>query len=274
MIDLYERTKTEPSKRALLELSLALNSYKDDMVLAGGWAPFFLTKTYFDHCGSQDIDFVLRPSVIQRYESIKDIVEGLDYTPTENPFRFKRTITDLEGDPFDILLDFLTEPTAVSDIELVNVQADLRACLIRGCSIVFPFNTFQEISGTLLDNSEAAGKIRIADIVGMMVMKGLALLRLKDKDSYDIYALAGFYDGSPDAAAEAFKSLLSKNSIVTMPASIEEALYNIRNAFSSATKFGSVAASRFIGADIAVDVSARVNRFMNAIKWNSETKDS
>ena len=190
------------------------------------------------------------------------IVERLGYTPTENPFRFRRTIDDLEGNPFDIMLDFLTEPESASELNLVDVQTDLRACLVNGCSIVFPFNMLEEIKGRLPDNSKATGHIRIADLVGIITMKGLALLRLKDKDSYDIYALAGFYDGDPDSAARAFKSLLTKGGVI-IPPTIKEAFQNIRNAFSFPTRFGSVAVSRFFGADMAVEASTRVTRFVN-----------
>jgi len=52
------------------------------MVLAGGWASYFLLKDYFDHCGSVDVDFVLRPTVIERYENIKQILERLGYRQT------------------------------------------------------------------------------------------------------------------------------------------------------------------------------------------------
>jgi len=58
-LDLYDPAKTDVSKGALVQLALALNAYRDDMVLAGGWAPYFLVKDYFDHCGSIDIDLVL-----------------------------------------------------------------------------------------------------------------------------------------------------------------------------------------------------------------------
>jgi hypothetical protein len=57
---MYDRDATETSKGALVELCRALRQYRSDMVLAGGWAPYFLVRNYFDHCGSIDIDFVLK----------------------------------------------------------------------------------------------------------------------------------------------------------------------------------------------------------------------
>ncbi|MDH5200512.1 MAG: hypothetical protein OEW93_06475, partial [Candidatus Bathyarchaeota archaeon] len=107
---MYDRNLTEASKGALLELCMALNSYRHNFIIAGGWAPYFLSRGYFDHCGSMDIDFVLRPAIIQRYESIKEIVEGLGYSVTRNPFRFVRDIRTTDGRAFQIHLDILTEP--------------------------------------------------------------------------------------------------------------------------------------------------------------------
>jgi hypothetical protein len=55
-------------------------------VLAGGWAPYFLAKDHFDHCGSKDVDLVLKPSIMVKYESIRKMVERLGYQGTPNRF--------------------------------------------------------------------------------------------------------------------------------------------------------------------------------------------
>lgn len=64
---MYDRDTTEASKGALVEIGVALGRYRHDLVLAGGWAPYFLSRDYFDHCGSIDIDLVLRPQRGARY---------------------------------------------------------------------------------------------------------------------------------------------------------------------------------------------------------------
>ena len=76
-------------KSALLELGLSLQMYRNDMVLSGGWAPYFITEKYFEHCGSIDIDLVLKTSIMPKYESIRNIVTSLGYVE-ENHFRFER----------------------------------------------------------------------------------------------------------------------------------------------------------------------------------------
>jgi len=126
---MYDRDATETSKGALVELCRALRQYRSDMVLAGGWAPYFLVKDYFDHCGSIDIDFVLKPKVIGRYENIKQILERLRYASTGSVFRFERRVaspkTGREYRKFD------------SD-EVVTVNGFANACYDNALCIVKP----------------------------------------------------------------------------------------------------------------------------------------
>jgi len=58
---LYDTNRTQISLGVLIEVNEALRQYRDSFVLAGGWAPYFITKGYFDHCGSIDIDLVPQP---------------------------------------------------------------------------------------------------------------------------------------------------------------------------------------------------------------------
>jgi hypothetical protein len=131
---MYEHDATETSKGALIELCRALRQYRSNMVLAGGWAPYFLVKGYFDHCGSLDIDFVLKPKVVERYENIKQILERLGYKPTGSIFRFERIITSLKSSvSYRVEVDFLTEPEGAEKLPgewLASVQKDLKACII------------------------------------------------------------------------------------------------------------------------------------------------
>jgi len=265
---MYDRRLTEASKGALLELCMALNEYKHEFVLAGGWPPYFLTRGSFDHCGSVDIDFVLRPRVMRRYEGIREIVERLGYRDTSNPFRFKKRITTLDrAQEFEITLDFLTEPEAAVELEfLADVQEDLRACLVRGSSVVFDFNCEENLEAVLPGGRQASTTIALADVVGSITTKGLALPRLKDRDSYDIYAIAGFHRGSPIAAADAFaRTVRTKRE--PSNAIIQEALRSITGGFASPTRYGCVAAARFVGSDgmLRTDVHQRVTTFLDRV---------
>lgn len=217
MNKLYDRNLTEASKSALAELCSTLTIYKNDFVLAGGWAPYFLTKNHFDHCGSKDMDLVLKPTIMTRYESIRNIIKNLGYKETPNPFRFKKNVTSpLNKKEYSINVDFLTEPEAAEKIlPFIRIQDDLTACLIEGSSIVFKFQYEHEVDATLPNNGKILVTVNTANIVGASTMKGLALPRLNDKDSYDIYAITGHYGGDPVKASKAYIDYIRKTNLTT-----------------------------------------------------------
>ena len=268
MSELYDTNQTEIAKGALVELTLALELYRDQIVLVGGWAPYFLTKGYTEHCGSVDIDLVLRPSIVVRYESIRNIIKSLGYKPTKNPFRFERELRALDGTPFPLHLDFLTEPEAKRHVkDLLEVQEDLPAVFIPGCSIVFTFNYAETLKGTLPSGGTGSADIKTSDIVGTLTMKGLALGRpLKlEKDSYDIYTVAGFHRGDPNKAASRFKKLIETLGAGATPAVTSRALKKIRRGFESPNSFAAQAVSRFLEEDVSVDASERISAFLSQI---------
>jgi hypothetical protein len=265
---LYDINLTEPSKGALVEVASSLDIYKEDFALVGGWAPYFLIQKFFSHCGSIDIDLVLKPKIMPKYSSIREIVLSLGYQETRNPFRYSRTLKTADGrQDFRMELDFLTEPeAALSTQNLIEVQDDLRACLIPGISIVFDHNYSETVTGRLPGDGESSVSLKVADIVGSLVTKGRALPRLKEKDCYDIYALSGFFNGSPDKAALSFQDSMksSNNGQPKHVASVHHALRNIESAFATPSRFGCVYVSRFIGSNGQTqnDANQRVMTFL------------
>jgi hypothetical protein len=265
---LYDRNLTESSKSALAELCSALTVYKNDFVLAGGWAPYFLTKNHFDHCGSKDVGLVLKPATMTRYESIRNILKNLGYEETTNPFRFKKNVASpLDKKEYSINVDFLTEPEAAEQIlPLIKVQDDLTACLIQGSSIVFKFHYENEIEAYLPNNGKISVTVNTANIVGALTMKGLALPRLNDKDSYDIYAITGHCDGNPIKASKTYIDHIRKTALTTNEeGTIRLSLKRINQAFRTLDSYGVHSVSRFVGADINADVYTRTSTFMKNV---------
>ena len=237
------------------------------MVLAGGWAPYFLVKDYFDHCDSVDIDFVLKPKVVERYENIKQILERLGYVSTGSVFRFERRVTShRSGTEYKIEVDFLTEPEGAEALPsewLASVQADLKACVIGGCSVVFKHNFEVDLRAVMPGDGEASARLSCANIVASLTMKGLALFRMKDKDSYDIYGVAGFYGKGPNQASEAFMDALNERGLEKTTV---DAVAELKDAFASPTSQGPSAVMRFIGSeDARNDSYQRVNAFLKGL---------
>ena len=196
----------------MLELGISLHQYHDDIVLTGGWAPFFITKDHFQHCGSMDIDLALKTEIMPRYKHIRKIIEDLGYIEEAgNPFRFIRDITSpVDGKDYSIELDLLCERDGAKYVDgLCEVQGDLQACVFDGLSLAFDFNFEQEIETVLPGNGISKTTIKVTDFVGSLALKGNALFkRGKRKDSYDIFALT-HYSGGPIQAAEYFNRCIA-----------------------------------------------------------------
>jgi len=275
---MYDKELTETSKGALVELMLALGSYRSDFVLVGGWPPYFLTHKHFDHCGSIDLDFVLRPSIMLKYQSIREVVNSLGYKETPNIFRFERDVVSNRAKrKFSIHLDFLTEPDAaekfMQDSHLVEVQKDLKACLIEGSNIVFNFSYTEPIKATIPGNGEAQCGVPIANIVGSLTMKGQALMgRFKDKDYYDVYALTGFHDGEPKTAAEAFSKSLKQQKFDINNPLVFSSLSKISSSFEKVSSVGPFMVSRFTDEDLSTDAYERVSAFLRILESDFQVR--
>jgi len=170
------------------------------------------------------------------------------------------------GVSYRVEVDFLTEPEGAEKLPgewLASVQKDLKACIIEGCSLLFKHNFEVAERAFIPAGYEASATFYCADIVGSLTMKGLALYRMKDKDSYDIYAVAGFYGGGPKSAASAFLASLNKGGQEKV---IQDALTEIRDAFSSESAQGPMAVARFMESeDARFDSYRRLKIFLENI---------
>jgi hypothetical protein len=187
---------TDASLSALLELSLTLNSYKDALVLIGGWAPFFLINEYgrggFPHVGSIDIDFAVDPELVENdgYSTIVDLIQDRGYSMRHGsdgqPIMFsfeKGIISRADGREYPISIDFLTyAPNLSGNHRHRKVQSTLPARIANGCDIAFQHNFKKEIRGTLPGDGESSAQVKMLDISGCIGMKGVVLgERYKEK---------------------------------------------------------------------------------------------
>ena len=171
----YPEDITKLSKSVLLEIMTLLKGYKNNIVLVGGWVPYFLLQKFqkdkeFKHVGSVDIDLVIDPELIKSgvYDTIVKIIESNGYTPRKdkhgNPieFSFEREIGDKT-----IHVDFLSTdyPQKTKKRHRV-VQPDLRTRTLKGAKIVLKHNFEEEIEGSLPNGAHVKVKVRIADVVG------------------------------------------------------------------------------------------------------------
>ncbi len=268
---LYPYEITEASKSALLELGLALHSYHDDIVLTGGWAPYFLTKDHFRHCGSVDIDLALKTEIMPKYDTIREILEGLGYVAKAyRPFQFTRTIgSHIDGKEYPMHLDLLCEKEGTKDVfGFRDIQIDLQACAFDGLSLAFDFNFEQEIETVLPGNGTAKTTFKVIDLVGSLALKGRALLeRDNPKDSYDIFALTHF-NGGPAPASEYFKKRVSGKKLSPIKEELlRQSLANITYGFKDEDHLGPFRVETFSENKYKRNIVAmQVNQFLKGLE--------
>jgi len=269
----------EASKSVLIELMTALRSYREALVLVGGWVPYFLLEKYkrksnpFEHVGSIDLDIAVNPAIIDSevYATIVEIIEEREYVPRRgrngNVINYsfeRRIISPANGKEYNISVDFLS--TQVERHRHRRVQPDLRARTMRGCSVVFEHSFEHEIMGILPDNGETSVKMKIADIVGCITTKGIALgERYKEKDAYDIYSVVANYKDGPRDVAKEIIPFVKDNFI-------NEGVDSIKNKFNNLKGEGPAWVANFLNPSsteekerIIADAFMNVNELISAI---------
>ena len=254
-ISVYSQSVTESSKSVLVEVLRILGSYRDYLVLTGGWAPYFILERFGQggrHCGSVDIDFVLNPDLIDLkvYETIVSSIEKRGYRPYVTgdgevlPYRFYRNVkSPVDGNEYRIEVDFMSEPDVVKRLlpdKFLAVQKDLQAVVIRGSSVVFSHNFTCNIKATLPSGAETKALAKVSDVVGSLTTKGLALKgRYKEKDAYDIYFVLRYYKGGPRRVADEVRRFIGESVVA-------EALEEIRDRFGSVRSEGPFQVAYFL----------------------------
>lgn len=270
----YPEDITKPSKSVLLEIMTLLKGYKDNIVLVGGWVPYFLLKKFqkdkeFRHVGSVDIDLVIDPDLIKYgvYETIVKIIESNGYKQRKDKngnlieFSFEREINDKT-----IHVDFLSTDYPLKKRHR-KVQPDLKARTLKGAKIVLKHNFEEELEGNLPNGAHVMVKIRIADVVGCLITKALALGgRSEAKDNYDIYSIISYYKGGEKSCAKEIKKYLGDKDI-------KDSLDDIKKNFEKETSLGPVLVGHFIHPNddearnrALIDAFMRVNRFLDLLK--------
>ncbi len=212
----YVPEVTEASKSVLLETMTLLGEYREAVVLIGGWAPYFLLDESgkqakpFTHAGSIDIDLAVDPEKItgEEYKTIVRLMLGRGYSADpELKYRFNRALPGLAG---PIGVDFMTaQPPSGQGRghRHRKVQYNLPARATAFLEMAFQWNQPLKMSGELpLKGGPVSASFKLASLPAMFGLKGLALgSRYKEKDAYDIYALARYYGGGIQTVIDLLK---------------------------------------------------------------------
>jgi hypothetical protein len=238
------------------ELFLYLKPYRNQIVLIGGWVPYFLLEKYKyageyeQHVGSFDIDVALDAFSIPEtaYKSILEILgergfyHRKDALGRDIPASFSKKVVLEDGKEIEVRIDFLApEYGGTSKKRRHQVIQDLLARKGRGTDIVFNHADVIHLSGPISNGANIELDIKVADVTACFVMKGIALgERTSEKDAYDLYMLARYYKEGPQSVLFELRKLKNHGLM-------KEALKNIEEHFKDIKSLGPVSVAKFMG---------------------------
>ena len=205
----YSRRQVDAARRVLVDVGQALASFRDAIVLVGGWVPdLLLPDAMPEHVGSIDVDLALDAARLSdgRYaELLKLLLDTGRYRPGEKAFQL---VTDVElndgGEPVTVDVEFL----APSEIRLKRAGPKLvrhfRVLQFPACAAAFQAPVDVEITGVMISGASNRVQIRVAALSDLIIMKAHAIEgRDKPKDVYDLcYCLDAYPGGIAALAAD------------------------------------------------------------------------
>lgn len=203
----YSTRQTEAARRVLVDVGQVLASFRDCLVVVGGWVPdLLITSSEEPHVGSIDVDLALDVEKLSsgRYaELLKLLIDTRRYRQGSKPFQLV-TEVDLgdDGKAIQVEVEFL----APKEVRLRKNKPKLidgfRVLQADGCIVAFNSPEEITISGQMINNTENSVRLLVASLPDFLVMKAYALAgRDKPKDSYDLcYCLEYYPDGMAELA--------------------------------------------------------------------------
>jgi len=128
-------------------------------------------------------------------------------------------------------------------------------------------NYEEELEGKLPNGADVKVKLKIADVIGCLATKALALGgRSVAKDYYDIYTIISYYKDGEVSCAKEMKIYLDDPDI-------KESMEDIKNNFEKETGLGPTLIGEFLYSEdeeakkrIMTDSFMRVNKFLDLLK--------
>jgi len=272
MVIRYDYSKKEVGAclSVLVELMTILGEFRDNIVLVGGWIPYFLMeKNRHEHVGSLDIDIALDFQKISSdtYNTILQLLKSKGYEKGKQPFIFYRTIPTENGGNITVEVDLLTgEYGGTGKSHRTQSIQDIKARKARGCDLVFKQNCLLLISANMPDGALNEVSVKVATIIPFLVMKGMCMWdRYKEKDAYDIYFTILHYPGGINELVKIFQSFKSNKPV-------REGLGKIKAKFKDINAPGPVWLINFEEIDdeeekerVKRDAYERINAFLDTL---------
>ncbi len=234
----YDPVAVKAARAVLVELNHVLGEYREHVVIVGGWVPSLLVSNPSEeHVASTDVDLALNFKKISKsgYRSIVKTLEQSDYYQKDDkqPFQWFKKVRLKGHEPVEVQVDFIAgEYGGRGRRRRTQHVQDVKARKARGCDLSFDDPKKIVVEGELPGGGVDSVRVRVANFVQFLTMKGMALIdRKKEKDAYDIYFVIRHYPGGGKALAKEFLPRRKEGLVM-------EGLQKIKLGFLSADHFG------------------------------------
>jgi hypothetical protein len=201
----YTERQTDAARRVLVDVGLVLASFRDAIVVVGGWVPdLLLPHPEMPHIGSMDVDLALDAAKLGegRYaELLQLLLDTGRYAKGDNDFQLVTTVDLKDGErPVMVQVEFL----APADVKLKKhhpkLVSNFRVLQFPACAAALYRPERVEFSGIMISGAASTVRLQVASLPDFITMKAHALQgRDKPKDVYDLcYCLDVYPDGRDD----------------------------------------------------------------------------
>ena len=197
----YTDRQVVAARRVLVDVGQVLASFRDAMVVVGGWVPDLLFPAAEPrHVGSIDVDLALDAVKLGdgRYaELLKLLLDTGRYDNGDKDFQLVTTVDLGDGEvPVRVEVEFL----ASSDVKLKKNDPKhvdgFRVLQFPACAAAFEHPVSIEFEGQMISGATNTVRLQVASLSDFIIMKVHALAgRDKPKDVYDLcYCLDEYAD--------------------------------------------------------------------------------
>lgn len=244
----YTHRQVEAARRVLLDIGQVLASFKDCMVVVGGWVPDLLMQaTEEPHVGSIDVDLALdvRKLTDGRYADLLEmLVATRRYSQGDKSFQFITEVDLKDGEPpIQVEIEFLASKAIKLKKSKSNRFAGFRVLQFEECETAFYAPKEIPLSGYTPSGAQNTVRLKVASLSDFILMKCFALTgRDKPKDAYDICFCLDCFPGGIKRLVAAWKKR-KKEKIVL------RAIEILREKFASPNAYGPMQVAAFHNPD-------------------------
>jgi hypothetical protein len=202
----------EAAHRVLVDVGQVLQSFREAIVLVGGWVPdLLLPDAEPAHVGSIDVDLALDVGKLSdgRYaDLLKLLLDTRRYRPGEKDFQLVTDVDLEDGEaPIRVEVEFLAPANVRLKKNRPKRIEGFRVLRFPACAAAFVAPTEVAVSGPMVSGVPNTVRVRVASLADFIIMKCHALEgRDKPKDVYDICYCLDEYPGGIEALADNWRS--------------------------------------------------------------------